>query len=82
MTPREEDAQPKVQQLASELQSLSKDLNAKFSGKHAELEKLKSRGKFFSKKREDQWQMPLWLWLPLVVILFSLFIFAMHAAGK
>ena len=54
---------------AEELRALSTKLNAQFTAKMAEHEKAMHKFRFFSNDRKSLWQMPAWLWVPIVVIL-------------
>ena len=54
---------------AAELKDWADEQQRLLDESKAELEKINRRMRYFSRRPEDQWQMPRWLWIPLVVFL-------------
>ena len=67
--------------LARQFDDLARELQQKADELHVRHAKTQTRVRFLSRAPADMWQMPKWLWIPLVGALTGLFLLALFVAG-
>jgi hypothetical protein len=82
MSSQSESEREKILAQARELEQLGAELRAKFPVRHSPVARLSGWRRFFSRDRRYFWRMPAWLWVPLVLLLCSLFAVALVSASR
>jgi len=67
---------------ARELEQLGTELRAQFDAKAATVAPRSRWLRFLSRDRRYFWRMPVWLWVPLVLLLCVLFLVAFYSAAR